>query len=630
MIVKRALDFQKSYVCITVLFFLTTMAIQAQLGFCSGNSGDPIFMETFGAGTDNGPPLPAGATTYTYVDGVPFDGSYTISSTTNYFDWFDTTDHTPGDTNGKALIVNASFTPGEFFRTTIDGLCENTSYEFSSWLINLHPNNGGCNFNGIPVNVRFQIWDNTDTNLLASGDTGDIFDKATPIWEQYALVFQTLPQQTSVILKMINNGAGGCGNDLGIDDIVFRTCGDAIGLTDDTNNTSIAICEVEAPFSTTLTANPDFSVYSSHAYQWQESADGTTWTDILGETDQSYSVSALDVTRFYRVKVAEDAINLDNDKCNAVSDIFQLNIVPLPQAPISAGDVGFCMDTVGGVSASVPSGFFVDWYDAPVGGNLLASGISVYETTVSGTYYAEAVSQVAGCSSQARTPVSITYFELPQVTDETLQFCQGGSITLNASVPNAEYLWSTGETSFQINADAPGDYEVLITDANGCTAMKQIQLAQIEVPIIDEVTSDHRDIHILTENTGDFEYSLDGSRFQDSATFANFRGGLYVAFVREKSGCGVQQLPFIHVVVPRFFSPNGDGINDNFQVEGFQTVNNFNIAIYNRFSRIMFESNDPGLIWDGTFNGRPMPDADYWYEIRLGENRFVGHFSLRR
>ena len=222
---------------------LGSINLNAQLGFCNGNSGDPIFTEDFGTGGNNGPPLPPGSTTYSYIDGTPDDGRYTISSFTAYFDWFDTNDHTPNDSNGKAFIVNASFTPGEFFRRTVSGLCENTSYEFSSWLMNLHPSYGGCDGNGIPVNVKFEIWDSTDTNLLASGDTGDIFDRNAPIWDQYALVFQTLPGQTAVILKMLNNGEGGCGNDLAIDDIVFRTCGDFIGITDDQDRTNILICE---------------------------------------------------------------------------------------------------------------------------------------------------------------------------------------------------------------------------------------------------------------------------------------------------------------------------------------------------------------------------------------------------
>ena len=58
------------------------------MGFCAGNSGDPIFTETFGTGTTNNA-LPVGTTTYTYINGFPNDGFYTVSNGTfgNNFDW---------------------------------------------------------------------------------------------------------------------------------------------------------------------------------------------------------------------------------------------------------------------------------------------------------------------------------------------------------------------------------------------------------------------------------------------------------------------------------------------------------------------------------------------------------------
>jgi len=86
-----------------VCFFVTKT--QAQLSFCNGNSGDPIFEETFGTGTTNGPELPVGTTTYNFTTGTPNDGDYTISSSTAYFDWHDTQDHTLNDVNGKSLIA---------------------------------------------------------------------------------------------------------------------------------------------------------------------------------------------------------------------------------------------------------------------------------------------------------------------------------------------------------------------------------------------------------------------------------------------------------------------------------------------------------------------------------------------
>jgi hypothetical protein len=94
-----------------VVLFVAQSAM-AQLGFCPGEKGAPIFEEDFGSGPNVGPPLPAGTTTYNYIAGFPNDGEYTVANNFNFIaDWHDTGDHT-GNTNGYALLVNADFTPG--------------------------------------------------------------------------------------------------------------------------------------------------------------------------------------------------------------------------------------------------------------------------------------------------------------------------------------------------------------------------------------------------------------------------------------------------------------------------------------------------------------------------------------
>ncbi|MFK7782467.1 MAG: hypothetical protein AB8B90_08930, partial [Psychroserpens sp.] len=320
-------------VIIIFCVFFSSEKVFAQLGFCQGNSGDPIFVEDFGTGLSD-TALPPGTTTYTYANGLnPEDGLYTVSSNTSYFDWFDIQDHTPSDVNGRMLVVNSDFSPGEFYRTTINGLCENTSYEFSSWIVNLTPAGGFCGVGAIPVNVRFEIWDNSDTNLLASGNTGNIGSSNTPNWQQHALAFQTTPTQTSIILKMINNGSGGCGNDLAIDDIVFKSCGDFISVTDTTNATSVSLCSSETPYSTALTATPDNSVFNNHFYQWQESSDETTWTDIAGANNQILTLTGVTTTTYYRAKVAEFALNLSNSDCITFSTTYLISIDQLPNPP---------------------------------------------------------------------------------------------------------------------------------------------------------------------------------------------------------------------------------------------------------------------------------------------------------
>lgn len=606
-----------------------TQKAAAQLGFCTGNSGDPIFTETFGTGTTAGPALPAGTTSYTFTSSDPNDGSYTVSNTTAYFDWHSTTDHTPNDTNGKSLIVNADFTAGEFFKRTVTGLCENTSYEFSSWLMNLLPSSG-CSGNGIPINVKFQIWDATDTTVLASGDTGDISNTTSPIWERFGLVFQTVPEQTAVILKMINNGPGGCGNDLAIDDIVFRTCGDYIAITNAQGENHMEACEENRPVSAQLTAEPDFSIYTTHAYQWQQSADGTNWTNIPGETTQNYTTPALSSSTFYRVKVAEDAINLSSQLCSSVSEIFDILIIPPPDDPISDGPMEACANEPKFVSVTVPSNTTVNWYDAATGGNILQENSSTYHPTVSGTYYAEALSVLGDCPSKGRTPVTIRFIALPVVTDEELTFCENTSISLSAGIENVSYLWNTGETTETITVAREGIYTVRVTNNANCSSTKTITLKQINAPIIKSVSSDAYDIFITTENEGDFEFSLDHISYQDIGIFKNIAGGKYTLYVREKSGCGLTYIDFIHFVIPKFFTPNGDGSNDTFVIGGIELYPSYEIAIYDRYGKLLKNITNSNVGWNGIFNNKNLPADDYWYTITIDGTIFKGHFALKR
>tara|TARA_R110001606_G_scaffold15918_3_gene64578 strand:+ start:3213 stop:5081 length:1869 start_codon:yes stop_codon:yes gene_type:complete len=619
----------KSFYFYLLLLCIGSTELSAQLGFCGGNSGDPIFTEDFGSGNTDGPALPAGTTTYTFTTGTPNDGSYTISSTTNYFGWKNIQDHTPGDTNGKSFIVNASFTAGEFYQRQVEDLCENTSYEFSSWLINLQ-DAGGCEGNSIPVNVRFQIWDETDTILLAQGDTNSIFASSGAEWEQYALVFKTEPGQTSVILKMRNNSNGGCGNDLAIDDIVFKSCGDNVTVSTNTNETSLVVCDNQGSVSRTLTATPDFSIFSTHAYQWQQSTDQQVWTDIANETTSTLSTPAITTTSYFRVKIAEDPINVNKDLCNVVSDVFDIIVLPIPNTPLSSGDITICEGEVGILSASTESSYTVNWFDAPTDGNLLLEANNNFETSIAGTYYAAANSPEIECASLSRTAITLTVNLPPSVEDESLEFCEDTTMILTADLNNVSYEWSTGATTKEITVGEPGTYTVLLTDVNGCSATKTIELEQIDIPRIDTIISDGPSIIVSTSNDGDFEFSLDGFNFQTSSIFEAVEGGLYTIYVQDTSDCGVVTQSFFHLVIPKFFTPNGDSVNDVYETEGLEVFNNVEFSIFNRYGKLLKFGNSNSSSWDGSFQGNQMPEDDYWFVIKADTTQFKGHFSLKR
>jgi gliding motility-associated-like protein len=71
--------------------------------------------------------------------------------------------------------------------------------------------------------------------------------------------------------------------------------------------------------------------------------------------------------------------------------------------------------------------------------------------------------------------------------------------------------------------------------------------------------------------------------------------------------------------IPKFFTPNGDGINDTWNIK-WNNISNYKIIevnIYNRYGKILKKLNSFDNGWDGTYNGKLMPPNDYWVAIKL-------------
>ncbi len=615
-----------------VLFSLFSFNANAQLGFCNGSKGLPIFFEDFGTGVNFGPQLPPTYTTYNFVSGIPDDGSYTIARPTNLNNsWHNTSDHTPNDENGKALIVNASFTAGEFYKRTVNGLCANTTFEFSAWVMNLYNSSAGaCSGTGIPIDIKFEIWDSTQSTLLKEGSTGEIQGTSNPVWTQFGLTFTTLHDQTSVVLIMKNNGVGGCGNDLAIDDIMFRSCGDFTSITTSSNENSKIYCSNSLPSDITLKVITQGN--SNYVYQWQESDDNENWNDIFGSTSNILN-SVIHQTKYFRTKVAEDIANINNPYCHTVSEVFMVTVEQFPNSPVSNGNVAICADEIfPALSVQVDSANIkVNWYDAPVGGNLLQENSLSFTPDQPGTYYAEAYVEAENCNNTNRTPIKFEVFEVPFTFDSERSYCESQFIDLDANAVNVDYLWNTGETTRWIRVDSPGVYSVTLTNAAGCSSIRNINVIENPIPVISQISTNERTVTIITSNEGDFEYKLDGLDYQSSNIFYNVKGGLRKAYVRERNGCGVRTVSFELFIVPKYFSPNNDGFNDVFKIEGIGLETKVNIAIFDKNGKLITYLTDTNPSWDGTLNGTLLPATDYWYRAVFDSGEVqMGHFSLIR
>jgi gliding motility-associated-like protein len=497
---------KKKYLLLSLLIN-TTIAF-SQLSFCTGSKGSPIFFEDFGSGLTYGPFLPTGVTTYLFVNnGFPQDGEYTLFHRTdlipNTQNWHYSLDHTP-DTqpnglDGKCLIVNASNTPGQFYKRTVTGLCSNTTFEFSAWLMNIYNSaSGTCPGTGIPINVTFEIWNANETIQLISGNTGNINGATSPIWNPFGLVFTMATGQTSVILKMRNNGVGGCGNDLAIDDIMFRACGEFSTITNTGNaQNTINICQNETIINNVLNISTSGTVLN--VYQWQQSNDGTNYSDINGETNTNYTMPSVNITTYYRVKIAKDIFNLSNPFCATLSTIFTVNVNPLPNPPSSNGDKTLCGNQLTSLTVTAGLNDGVNWYNVATNGNILQSNSLSYSPTSAGIYYAESFKTVSGCKSSSRTAVTL----LPKITvsySGITGICstETTAIALNSSDVNAVLNWtatSTNVTGFSngtgttiqqtltLTGTSAGTVNYRVTPiVNGCTGIPAIIIVTVGTP----------------------------------------------------------------------------------------------------------------------------------------------------
>ena len=100
-----------------------------------------------------------------------------------------------------------------------------------------------------------------------------------------------------------------------------------------------------------------------------------------------------------------------------------------------------------------------------------------------------------------------------------------------------------------------------------------------------------------------------------------------------KNDCGVSQKLVSVIGFPKYFTPNNDGIHDTWQIAGvsgaFQP--NSKILIYDRYGKLLKQLNPSSKGWDGTLNGKVLPNDDYWFAVKLQDGRiFKNHFSLKR
>lgn len=242
--------------------------------------------------------------------------------------------------------------------------------------------------------------------------------------------------------------------------------------------------------------------------------------------------------------------------------------------------------------------------------------------------------------------IKLNVVPLPQVTIETQGILCANipnrAATLRAVVTtpgNYTFSWSpNGATTQNTTVFQAGDYTVTVTDVlSSCAKTVTAHIDASEAPIIDAMeVADLVQINSITavvSGNGDYWYSLDDGIYQQSNFFDNVPPGLHTITIEDRNGCGTAHQNIFVLGVPKYFTPNGDGHQDYWQIKGMDVSTNATTKtyIYNRYGKFLKQISPNSAGWDGTYNGREVPADDYWYTIQFANGRSTkGHFTLKR
>lgn len=208
-------------------------------------------------------------------------------------------------------------------------------------------------------------------------------------------------------------------------------------------------------------------------------------------------------------------------------------------------------------------------------------------------------------------------------------------------------LSSTSEVSLsEVGAYRYEAYNLVVQGGETfeCGISKDFNVVLSEIAQITSVSTsqemDGRQIKIEVSGLGDYEYALDNIEgpYQDRGIFNGLSEGTHTIYVNDKNGCGIVERIIERELrpddFPKFFTPNGDGINDFWQYIAPRESNEIQLSfiqVFDRYGVLLAQIMPTSKGWDGTFNGQPLPASSYWFKARDNlNNEIQGFFALKR
>lgn len=214
--------------------------------------------------------------------------------------------------------------------------------------------------------------------------------------------------------------------------------------------------------------------------------------------------------------------------------------------------------------------------------------------------------------------------------------CIGGYASLSGQ-GGIEYYWSSGDSTNNINPLILSDTSFVLIGTDGCG----FDTATINITAVGKPTTDfsvkpkeliefeQSNFEYTGEGGSYFEWSVDNSLLNDNSSnvehifrsSGNYRISLYV---ENKFQCSdtSSQIIFVNKSRTNSFTPNGDGVNDTWELEELVNFPNYKLWVFDRNGGEVFYSENYYQAWDGTLNDKQLPQGTYYYVLDYGiDNR---------
>jgi len=336
----------------------------------------------------------------------------------------------------------------------------------------------------------------------------------------------------------------------------------------------------------------------------------------------------------------------DSNGCSETIEVI-INESNAPSVLTVSSDVS-CNGGNDGIAVAVVSGgtlpYTYQWDDPLLQSTDSADGL------IAGTY-AVTITDSAGCLGS--DSVSISEPEILSLTTsvnaETCPASNDGSAFVNVSggILPYTYFWNdpnnqTTDTAIGLNA---GIYNVTVTDKNNCseTATAAVNSASnlaLAVSATNENCGAADGVAIANSFGGapPYTYLWDDPNNQTTPAASELSSGVYTVNLTDGDGCVISDTAGITndiqtclVDIPNTFTPNGDGVNDTWEIKGIELYPDMTVEVFNRWGSRVFESQGYSEPWNGNYKGKELPMADYYYIIMLNkEESFTGTITIMK